>query len=66
MKRAPLQFDTIACKACGAIVALLPPGALTHTTHLRCVHCQARRTVQIVDKPAARVYTDTQPAERPI
>lgn len=49
MPRAPLTLDTITCINCGAIMALLPPGALIVTTKLRCVHCNADRTIVPVD-----------------
>jgi DNA-directed RNA polymerase subunit RPC12/RpoP len=49
MQRVPLQFTTITCLNCGAIMALLPPGALIVTTKLRCVHCSADRTLKPVD-----------------
>jgi len=49
MPHAPLQFITVQCRHCGAIVALMPPGCILYTTHLRCVHCGERRTVYASD-----------------
>lgn len=49
MQRAPLQFLSIICKHCGAIVALVPPGTFLYTTRLRCAHCSAVRTIQAMD-----------------
>ena len=49
MPRAPITLNTIVCLNCGAIMALLPPGALIVTTKLRCVHCQVDRTIKPVD-----------------
>lgn len=49
MARAPITLDTIVCINCGAIMALLPPGALIVTTKLRCVHCNADRTIVPID-----------------
>jgi hypothetical protein len=43
--RAPLQFSTVVCQNCGAIIALIPPGALIVTTKLRCVQCHVDRTL---------------------
>lgn len=45
MPHTPLQFNTITCHNCGAIIALLPPGALIVTTKLRCVQCHVDRTL---------------------
>ena len=52
-RTAPLQFLTVSCKHCGAIVALLPPGTILHTTRLRCVHCETVRIVYAVDSKQA-------------
>lgn len=49
MPQAPLQFITVQCRHCGAIVALMPPGCILYTTHLRCVHCGERRTIYATD-----------------
>lgn len=49
MTTTPPQLTPITCKVCGQVVAQLAPGALTHTTHLRCVACGALRTVRAVD-----------------
>jgi DNA-directed RNA polymerase subunit RPC12/RpoP len=49
MARVPITLNTITCLNCGAIVALLPPGALIVTTKLRCVHCSADRTIKPTD-----------------
>jgi len=50
MPRAPLQFTTIVCQNCGAIMALLPPGALIVTTKLRCVQCHVDRTLAPIER----------------
>ncbi len=52
MGRPPLLFNTIICRNCGAIIALLPPGALVYDTKLRCVHCDAIRTTRASDESA--------------
>lgn len=63
MPRAPLQFSTITCKHCGAIVALIPPGALVYDTRLRCVHCSIVVTIiKPLDIPREKAYTESQPA----
>lgn len=63
MRRAPLQFSAIVCKHCGAIVALIPPGALVYDTRLRCVHCSVViEVVKPVDNPQPKAYTELQPA----
>ena len=49
MAQTPLQFHTVTCKRCGAIVALLPPGTILHTTRLRCPACEAVRTIYAAD-----------------
>lgn len=49
MPQTPLHFNTIVCKHCGAIVALMPPGCILYTTRLRCPHCFAIRTIQAYD-----------------
>lgn len=63
MPRPPLQFSTIVCKHCGAIVALIPPGALVYDTRLRCVNCSiVVLIVKPVDIPQSKAYTEMQPA----
>lgn len=63
MARAPLQFSTITCKHCGAIVALIPPGAIVYDTRLRCIHCSIVVViVKPVDKRQQKAYTELQPA----
>ena len=62
MPHAPLQFNTIACKHCGAIVALVPPGAYIHTTHMRCMQCSAVTTIKVIDNQRPKAYTDAVPA----
>lgn len=57
MPHAPLQFNTIACKHCGAIVALMPPGCILYTTRLRCPHCLAIRTIQAYDSSEPKKST---------
>ena len=62
MAQTPLQFNTIVCKHCGAIVALLPPGACIHTMHLRCLQCSTVTTIKIVDNQQRKAYTAGVPA----
>jgi len=57
MAQVPLQFNAITCKHCGAIVALLPPGACIHTMHLRCGECSAVTTIKIIDNKQRKAYT---------
>lgn len=61
MSKTPLQFNTIICNHCGAIVALIPPGACIHTTHLRCLQCSSVKTIKIVDNQQSKVYTSGVP-----
>lgn len=49
MSQVPLQFNTVVCERCKGIVLLAPPGAFTHTTHLRCPHCGATKTIKMAD-----------------
>lgn len=63
MSRQPPQFNAIQCKHCGAIVALLPPGALVYDTRLRCSHCSiVVLIIKSVDSPQQKAYTELQPA----
>lgn len=63
MPRPPLTFSTITCKHCGAIVALVPPGALVYDTKLRCVHCSVvTKIIKPVDISETKDYTQLQPA----
>lgn len=63
MPRMPLQFSTIVCSHCGAIIALIPPGALVYDTRMRCVHCSVVVLItKPVDKPQPKAYTEMQPA----
>lgn len=48
-------FKSVHCQTCGAIVALLPPASVTHTTHLRCPHCGTMRTIRKEDSKACEV-----------
>lgn len=49
MSQVPLQFNTVLCTHCKGIVLLAPPGTFTHTTHLRCPHCGATKTIKLAD-----------------
>ncbi len=55
MPRQSPQFNAIICQHCGAIVALAPPTAWRHTTHLTCSQCQTVRTI-VIDKRAEKAY----------
>jgi hypothetical protein len=63
VKRQPPQFNAITCQHCGAIVALIPPGALIYDTRLRCAHCSVVTTiVKPLDNNTKPNYTELQPA----
>lgn len=62
MPHAPLQFNTITCHNCGAIIALLPPGALIVTTKLRCVQCGTQRALTPPAQDRERLVTSLAPA----
>lgn len=49
-------FQPITCINCNAIILLAPAGVLFMTTHLKCAHCGATRTIKPADsKPAAQL-----------
>lgn len=63
MSRTSVTFNAITCKHCGAIVAMLPPGALIYNTRLKCVHCSVIVMItKIVDEQAQNRYTTLKPA----
>lgn len=49
MAQRPLQFYSILCRHCNAIMALIPPGTFIRTTYLRCPHCGVVRTIRTAD-----------------
>lgn len=63
MPRQPPTFQAIQCEHCGAIVALIPPGALVRDTPLRCTRCAVVRViVKPLDISKTKEYTELQPA----
>jgi hypothetical protein len=65
MTRQPPQFNAITCQHCGAIIALVPPDAWRHTTHLTCSQCQSVRTIKVLDNKERKVYHRDEPALAP-
>ena len=62
-QRKPPALLTYHCKACGAIVALMAPGALVYDTQLQCVACQSMlRIVKSLDNQRAKDYTHSETA----
>lgn len=47
MPRQSPQFNAITCQHCGAVLILAPPGVWQHTTHIKCPHCQTKRTIRV-------------------
>lgn len=59
MSKRPPALLTYYCKSCGAIVALLAPGALVYDTRLRCPACESvQRIIKALDDDRVNVYTD--------
>jgi hypothetical protein len=59
MQRQPPHFDAITCQHCGAIVALIPPGALIYDTRMRCVRCAVVVViVKPLDNKISKDYTE--------
>lgn len=58
MPRAPLQFSTIICDHCGAIIALVTKRAFRHTTHLQCEQCSYVKTIKVLDSAEQKPYTE--------
>lgn len=57
----PQALLTHYCKHCGAIVALIAPGALVYDTRLKCDHCQSvLLIVKTVDNQRSKAYTTLQ------
>lgn len=63
MPRQPPQFNAITCHHCGAVAALLPPGAIIYDTRIRCVRCSVVVViVKPLDNTISKEYTKLQPA----
>lgn len=63
MTNRPQAMLTHYCKHCGAIVALIAPGALVYDTRLQCAHCQSMLLLnKSVDNSKSKAYTSLQPA----
>jgi hypothetical protein len=58
MPHAPLQFSTIICDHCGAIIALVTRHAFRHTTHLTCEQCSYVKTIKVLDNKSREIYTE--------
>lgn len=63
MTNRPAALLTHYCKHCGAIVALIAPGALVYDTRLQCAHCQSMLLInKSVDNQRCKEYHTLQPA----
>jgi hypothetical protein len=65
MRRQPPTFQAITCRhqGCGAIVALISPGALVYDTKLRCPLCGVVSEIKkVVDISSQEMYTRLHPA----
>ena len=61
MTHAAPQLDTLRCKHCTAVLALVSRAAIVGRTPLRCPHCGVIRVVwpkKTVDAAPARVYSE--------
>jgi DNA-directed RNA polymerase subunit RPC12/RpoP len=58
MQRKPAALLTYHCKHCGAIVALIAPGAVIYDTRFQCGQCSAMvLIIKPVDRSRVEVYT---------
>jgi DNA-directed RNA polymerase subunit RPC12/RpoP len=56
-RRKPPALLTYHCKTCGAIVALMAPGAIVYDTQLQCPGCQSMlRIVKTLDNERLKEY----------
>ena len=59
-RRQPAAFLTYTCRSCGALVALLAPGALLYDTTLYCTQCdKAFRVLKALDTARVAAHTAT-------
>jgi len=67
MANRPQAMLTHYCKSCGALVALIAPGALVYDTRLQCGHCQSMLLInKSVDRQRSKVcYNEFKALESP-